>query len=59
MTKIEREINVSVASMHILKANVDFRDEANVLKHDIPLHLHCVFLSGNRQNKYKVFCVSI
>lgn len=55
--KITREINVFVAYMHILATNVDFLDEANVFKKDILLHLHCVFLSGSRQEKFEAFCV--
>lgn len=56
--KIKRTINVFVAFMHIWETNLDFLDEANVFKQDLLLYLHCIFLSGNRQDKFKAFCVS-
>lgn len=51
--EIKREINVFVAYMHILGTNLDFIDEVKVFKQNFLLCLHCVFLSGNRQDKFK------
>lgn len=39
--------------MHILGTNLDFIDEVEVFKQNFLLCLHCVFLSGNRQDKFK------
>nr|XP_054365667.1 sodium/calcium exchanger 1 isoform X2 [Mirounga angustirostris] len=54
--KMKREINVFVAQLHISETDLDFLDEANVFKRGILLHLRCVFLSGNRRDKFKGFC---
>lgn len=55
---MEREMNVLVAYMHIWGTNLDFLGEANVLRHDSLLHLHCFLLSGNRPDKCRAFWVS-